>query len=107
MSRRKRRSPNSPKRGATAGQQHYTSQERYKSTFVRWGILAIVGSILLFAIDMIFLFTAYFPAHPERANTSSVLTILQGPLIIEGLLLLFGIGALIYGLRHRTGGRSS
>lgn len=98
MSRKKRRARTS---ATTTGQQHYTQQDRYKATFVRWGILAILGSILLFVIDMVFLYTAYFPAHPHMVPNLSVLDILRGPLIIEGILLLVGIGALLYGLRRK------
>lgn len=97
MGRRKRRQHNYNDK-----QQQYNHQSRYTSTFIHWGILSIVGSIFLFAIGLLFLYTTYFPSHPAAAHNLSVLTILEGPLIVEILLFLIGLASLIYGLRQRS-----
>jgi hypothetical protein len=97
MGKRKRRKQSS----GNQQQQQRQRQEQYPSMFVRWGILSIVGSIILFASGLVFIYTVYYPSHPGVAQRLPVFTILEAPLIIEGLLFIIGLASLIYGLRQR------
>ncbi|GCE23504.1 hypothetical protein [Dictyobacter kobayashii] len=72
------------------------------TTFLSWGIFALVGSAFLFIIGVLFIYFAYKPAHPQvQLSLPLMLTLLSGPLIIEALLVIVGIIAIIIGLRKK------
>ena len=88
---RKKRKPQPSQRAISQG-----------TTFVSWGIFALIGGISLFVLDILFIYFAYQPAHPQvQLTLPSVLTLLSGPLIIETLLVIIGIIAIIIGVRKK------
>ncbi|GHO82056.1 hypothetical protein KSZ_00620 [Dictyobacter formicarum] len=70
------------------------------TAFISWGIFALIGGISLFIFNILFIYFAYRPAHPQvQLSLPLVLTLLSGPLIIEALLVMVGIIAIIIGVR--------
>ncbi|GCE31123.1 hypothetical protein KDA_66070 [Dictyobacter alpinus] len=77
---------------------HNQSTRSHSSVFIIWGILAVLGGISLFILNILFIFFKYIPAHPQfKLTFASMLTLISGTVIIEALLVILGILGIVIG----------
>ena len=75
----------------------YTGNAHRRSPYIRWGIISIIGGLILLAMQLIFVAMTFQPGH-RAMGISTLLSILTAPLLIDGILLAVGLIMLAYGL---------
>lgn len=75
--------------------QRNVTRRRYP--YIRWGIISLVGALILLTIQIIYIISYLQSGKQGNHTFTAALSSIAAPLLIDGLLLLTGLLMLGYG----------